>query len=105
MATKAETLTASAPAGVQQDREAIFDIFRRWGYLQASLDPLGQFLPPEPFPITSTPEGDVAAEDTTWVDVFELGEDLGRGTANGVGHDVETSAMRHGDNGARDACR
>ena len=62
MATKAETLTASAPAGVQQDREAIFDIFRRWGYLQASLDPLGQFLPPEPFPITSTPEGDVAAE-------------------------------------------
>ncbi len=60
MATKADTLTAPA-AGVQE-REQIFDIFRRWGYLQASLDPLGQFLPPEPFPITTTPEGDIAAE-------------------------------------------
>jgi 2-oxoglutarate dehydrogenase E1 component len=37
-------------------REATFDIFRRWGYLQATLDPLGQFLPPEPFPITA-PDG------------------------------------------------
>ncbi len=36
-------------------REAVFDIFRRWGYLQATLDPLGQYLPPEPFP-TSAPE-------------------------------------------------
>src|SRR6202034_4526761 len=62
MATKAETLTATVPAGVQQEREAIFDIFRRWGYLQASLDPLGQFLPPEPFPIASVPEGEYAAE-------------------------------------------
>ena len=60
MASKAETLTAAA-AGVQ-DREQIFDTFRRWGYLQASLDPLGQYLPPEPFPITATPEGDIAAE-------------------------------------------
>ncbi|HEX4576725.1 MAG TPA: 2-oxoglutarate dehydrogenase E1 component [Edaphobacter sp.] len=62
MASKAETLTAAAPAGVQQEREQIFDIFRRWGYLQASLDPLGQFLPPEPFPIPHVPEGDIAAE-------------------------------------------
>ena len=62
MASKAETLTATTPAGVQQEREQIFDVFRRWGYLQASLDPLGQFLPPEPFPITSVPEGDIAAE-------------------------------------------
>jgi 2-oxoglutarate dehydrogenase E1 component len=60
MASKAETLTAPA-AGVQ-DRETIFEIFRRWGYLQASLDPLGQYLPPEPFPITTTPEGEFAAE-------------------------------------------
>ena len=60
MASKAETLTA-AVAGVQ-DREQIFDIFRRWGYLQATLDPLGQYLPPEPFPIVTTPEGDIAAE-------------------------------------------
>ena len=60
MASKAETLTASTAAGVQE-REAIFDIFRRWGYLQASLDPLGQYLPPEPFP-TPAPEGDIAKE-------------------------------------------
>jgi 2-oxoglutarate dehydrogenase E1 component len=62
MASKAESLTAATPAAEQQDREAIFDIFRRWGYLQATLDPLGQFLPPEPFPVTSVPEGDIAAE-------------------------------------------
>ncbi len=42
-------------------REATFEIFRRWGYLQASLDPLGQFLPPEPFP-TPAPDGPDAAE-------------------------------------------
>ena len=42
-------------------REAVFDIFRRWGYLQASLDPLGQFLPPEPFP-TPAPDGPAAQE-------------------------------------------
>ncbi len=60
MASKAETLTAPV-AGVQ-DREQIFDTFRRWGYLQASLDPLGQYLPPEPFPIATTPEGDIAAQ-------------------------------------------
>ncbi len=37
-------------------REETFDIFRRWGFLQASLDPLGQYLPPEPFP-TPAPDG------------------------------------------------
>jgi 2-oxoglutarate dehydrogenase E1 component len=47
MATKAGTLTASTTAIEQQERETIFDIFRRWGYLQASLDPLGQYLPPQ----------------------------------------------------------
>jgi 2-oxoglutarate dehydrogenase E1 component len=31
-------------------RDQIFDAFRRWGYLQANLDPLGQFLQPEPIP-------------------------------------------------------
>src|SRR5579872_720684 len=30
-----------------EDRERVFDAFRRWGYLQADLDPLG-FLKPEP---------------------------------------------------------
>ena len=40
---------------------AVFDIFRRWGYLQSWLDPLGQYLPPEPFPV-SVPEGEAAVE-------------------------------------------
>jgi len=52
---------ASAASVDQHEREVTFDIFRRWGYLQASLDPLGQYLPPEPFPIP-VPEGDTAAE-------------------------------------------
>src|SRR5450432_2703502 len=29
-----------------QDRERTFESFRRWGYLQANLDPLGQYLLP-----------------------------------------------------------
>ncbi|MCU1223109.1 MAG: 2-oxoglutarate dehydrogenase, subunit [Edaphobacter sp.] len=61
MATKAGTITPPAPAVEQHERETTFDIFRRWGYLQASLDPLGQYLPPEPFP-TPAPEGEAAAE-------------------------------------------
>jgi 2-oxoglutarate dehydrogenase E1 component len=61
MATKAGALTPPAPAVEPHEHETTFDIFRRWGYLQASLDPLGQFLPPEPFP-TSAPEGEAAAE-------------------------------------------
>jgi 2-oxoglutarate dehydrogenase E1 component len=44
-----------------QSREEVFNLFRRWGHLQASLDPLGQYLPPEPFPITA-PEGEFTAE-------------------------------------------
>jgi 2-oxoglutarate dehydrogenase E1 component len=31
-------------------RDQIFDAFRRWGYLQAQLDPLNQYLVPEPIP-------------------------------------------------------
>jgi len=50
----------SANAGPDQ-REAVFDLFRRCGYLQATLDPLGQYLAPEPFP-TPAPEGEFAAE-------------------------------------------
>src|SRR5664279_140533 len=42
-------------------REQIFDAFRRWGFLQADLDPLGQYLQP-----LSVPElddtSDIAAE-------------------------------------------
>jgi 2-oxoglutarate dehydrogenase E1 component len=67
MATQTHTKLSAAPktsktptnsassASNGSSREATFDIFRRWGYLQASLDPLGQFLPPEPFP---TPAAD-----------------------------------------------
>ena len=42
-------------------RETVFDIFRRWGFLQATLDPLGQYLPAEPFP-TPAPDGVISAE-------------------------------------------
>ena len=31
-------------------RDQVFDAFRRWGYLQANLDPLGQYLLPAPVP-------------------------------------------------------
>ena len=60
MATTLEHLTPSTVAE-PDPREAVFDIFRRWGYLQAALDPLGQYLPPEPFP-TPVPEGPFAVE-------------------------------------------
>ncbi|MGD0796429.1 MAG: 2-oxoglutarate dehydrogenase E1 component [Acidobacteriaceae bacterium] len=52
---------ATATAADPGQREAVFDIFRRWGYLQATLDPLGQYLAPEPFPAPA-PEGEYAAE-------------------------------------------
>ena len=47
--------------GTNAGREVVFDIFRRWGFLQASLDPLGQYLAPEPFP-TPAPDGADSAE-------------------------------------------
>ncbi len=59
-----ETIGNGAGPGVPGERrEAIFDVFRRWGYLQTTLDPLGQYLAPEPFPVP-VPEGeeDAAAE-------------------------------------------
>lgn len=58
MATK--TKKAVETAVNPERRHATLDVFRRWGYLQANLDPLGQYLAPEPFPQT-LPEGD---EDT-----------------------------------------
>src|SRR6202034_3055208 len=42
-----QAIAESASSTVQQDR--IWDSFRRWGYLQASLDPLGD-LEPAPVP-------------------------------------------------------
>src|SRR5438105_8023687 len=50
------TLTKTAAEAVRDlssssnaERERIFDAFRRWGYLEADLDPLG-FLKPQPHP-------------------------------------------------------
>ncbi len=51
--------TAEEPSTNSAQREVVFDIFRRWGFLQAQLDPLGQFLPPEPFP-TPVPDDAVS---------------------------------------------
>ncbi len=42
--TETSTAVLDAPNG---DRERVFDAFRRWGYLEADLDPLG-FLRPVP---------------------------------------------------------
>jgi 2-oxoglutarate dehydrogenase E1 component len=42
-------------------RDQIFDAFRRWGHLQADLDPLGQYLIPDPIPELSF-EGEEAEE-------------------------------------------
>ncbi len=54
MATRADTRAEATSievteAAVDQERERVFDAFRRWGYLEADLDPLG-FLQPEPHP-------------------------------------------------------
>ena len=37
------------PVTTSLEKEQVFDLFRRWGYLEADLDPLG-FLKPEPHP-------------------------------------------------------
>jgi 2-oxoglutarate dehydrogenase E1 component len=65
MATKIEkaarpVVEADAPVR-EWEREDVSNIFRNWGHLQATLDPLGQFLPPEPFPV-EPPEGEFSAE-------------------------------------------
>ena len=52
---------AAGPSQTKLSRDQVFDIFRRWGYLQATLDPLGQYLAPEPFP-TPAPDGEDARE-------------------------------------------
>ena len=50
MATKTQVEKSSAPSSSLTSREHVFDVFRRWGYLQADLDPLGSSLIPELIP-------------------------------------------------------
>jgi 2-oxoglutarate dehydrogenase E1 component len=49
MVTKNLSLEHPANLLISQ-RDYIFEAFRRWGHLQAKLDPLGQYLLPEPIP-------------------------------------------------------
>src|SRR5579863_3244672 len=51
---------ASVLAAPDTERERIFEAFRRWGYLEADLDPLG-FLHPETRPELQI-EGEIAEE-------------------------------------------
>src|SRR5437016_742123 len=44
-----------------QDRESVFDAFRRWGYLRAQLDPLEQYLSPQSIPELDI-QGDLATD-------------------------------------------
>src|SRR5882762_7891350 len=44
-AAKKPTAGGLAKAAGNEERERVFDAFRRWGYLEARLDPLGSFEP------------------------------------------------------------
>ncbi|MGC1362801.1 MAG: 2-oxoglutarate dehydrogenase E1 component [Silvibacterium sp.] len=57
-ATSSATRPSKPTSSTTQSREQIFDAFRRWGYLQAQLDPLGQYLLP-----VDTPELDFSGPD------------------------------------------
>jgi 2-oxoglutarate dehydrogenase E1 component len=47
MSTTSSATRPSKASSIQtKSREQVFDAFRRWGYLQAQLDPLGQYLLP-----------------------------------------------------------
>ena len=61
MPTSTEPLPKATVTTENISRKTTFDAFRRWGYLQASLDPLGQYLAPQPFP-TPPPDGPDADE-------------------------------------------
>ena len=41
--SQAQVVSSVEFSGGDQSRESVFNLFRRWGYLQADLDPLGQF--------------------------------------------------------------
>ena len=44
-AVKKDSASAPVKAADHQERERVFDDFRRWGYCEAHLDPLGVFQP------------------------------------------------------------
>src|SRR5712692_636181 len=44
-AAKKPAAGGPAKAAGDEERERVFDAFRRWGYLEATLDPLGLFEP------------------------------------------------------------
>jgi 2-oxoglutarate dehydrogenase E1 component len=50
----------AAPAVTVGTDGHIWDAFRRWGYLSATLDPLGQWLPPEVHPELASFSGEAA---------------------------------------------
>jgi 2-oxoglutarate dehydrogenase E1 component len=52
---------SSAPRTSNPERERIFDLFRRWGYTEATLDPLGFFAPLK-FPDLENLSGEYAEE-------------------------------------------
>jgi 2-oxoglutarate dehydrogenase E1 component len=57
--TKAPKATKTAPStknGAGEERERVFDAFRRWGYYQATLDPLGILEPLKHPDLASTGE-------------------------------------------------
>src|SRR5271165_7020253 len=63
MANRTNAVTGTSAAVLDApngERERVFDAFRRWGYLEADLDPLG-FLRPEPHPDLAI-HGDLAQE-------------------------------------------
>jgi 2-oxoglutarate dehydrogenase E1 component len=60
-AVKRPTAAGAAKAAGNEERERIFDAFRRWGYLEATLDPLGLFEPLK-HPALEALTGEVAAE-------------------------------------------
>src|SRR2546423_6979388 len=73
-AAKKPTAGGLAKGVSNEDRERVFDAFRRWGYLEATLDPLGLFEPLE------QPELDAltgeAAEDARRVYCGTIGADF-----------------------------
>jgi 2-oxoglutarate dehydrogenase E1 component len=63
MASHTQEYSSSAlQNGTDLEREQVFEAFRRWGYLQANLDPLGQQLQPVPLPELDDLSGPYAEE-------------------------------------------